>query len=172
MKTHITLVLLMVALLAGCRSSRQLAGPPSQAESGEASPRVCFAANFHCEMSNVQLSGMLRMQEDSVLWVSVSKVIELGRARFTPDSVLVYARATQQYLRGDYNDAYKVSGYRVDFEHLQRCLIDAYRKRKKEVDLVLPTSQRSDTLHLVFTHYTPVREQTYPLTIPNRARPM
>lgn len=176
MKTRVTILLLFVLLLAACRSSRNLTDTtvPTTVDSVEtetAQQRACFAANFYCDLSRVRLSGMLRMMEDSVLWISVSKVVELGRARFTPDSVLIHARVSQQFFRGSYDDAYRTSGYRVEFDQLQRLFLDAYRERRREVDLVLPSLQRDDTLHLVFTHYTAAREQTYPLVIPQSARP-
>ena len=177
MKTRVTIFLLFVALLAGCRGSRHLAEStsPEAADSTAVESvrqRTCFAANFQCDLYHVRLNGMLRMMEDSVLWVSVNKVVELGRAYLTPDSVNLYARVTQQYFRGDYNDAYRVSGYRVDYEQLQNLFLEAFRERRRDVDLVLPSPQRNDTLHLVFTHYTAVREQTYPFSIPNSARPL
>lgn len=175
MKTRLFIALSLV-LFVGCRSSRELTQPaPPVADSTAAvtvESKICFAANFHCDLRNVRLNGMMRMQEDSVLWVSVSKIVELGRAKLTPDSLTVYARATQQYFRGDYATAYAMSGYHVDFAQLQELFLTAFRERKHDVDLVLKNDRRQDTLHLVFTHYTAMREQTYPLTIPNRARPL
>ena len=174
MKTHLFIALSLV-LLVGCRSSRDLTQPLPPVADSTATPtterKTCFAANFHCDLRNVRLNGMMRMQEDSVLWVSVSKIVELGRAKLTPDSLTVYARATQQYFRGNYKDAYLTSGYRIDFAQLQELFLNAYRERKRNVDLVLSSPRQSDTLHLIFSQYTSVREQTYPLTIPDRARP-
>ena len=171
---HRLLIILTLVLLVGCHSHRDLTQPtPSDADStavATTDKKTCFAANFQCDLRNVRLSGMMRMQEDSILWVSVSKIVELGRAKLTPDSIIVYSRATQQFFRGTYADAQTLSGYTVDFAQLQELFMTAFRERKRDVDLVLKGRKRQDTLHLVFTHYTAVREQTYPLTIPNRAR--
>jgi len=144
----------------------------SGATTTPATGHIRFAANFQCTFQGIRLTGMLRMQEDSIIWLSISKIVELGRARLTPDSILVYARATQQYYKGDYASLHKVTGYRIDYGRLQPVFLDAYRERRRDVDIVVEHERRQDTLHLEFTHYTAVREQGYPLTIPYRARPL
>ena len=180
MKTRL-FIALSVVLFVGCRSHQELTQPVTPSVDSTAvdtvstvvtrEKKACFAANFYCDLSHVRLSGMLRMQEDSVIWFSLSKVIELSRAKLTPDSVTFYARATQQYFRGNYAAANAMIGYYFDFAQLQELLLSAYRERKRDVDLVMKGNTRQDTLHLVFTRYSTVREQSYPLAIPNRARP-
>lgn len=177
MKTRSTLLVLTVAALlwGGCRHSRDLGNNPLAADSTQTTniptKRACFSANFQCEIYNMELNGMLRMMEDSVIWASVSKVVELGRMRLTPDSAHVYARLTQQYYRGDYATLNARSGYKIDFKTIQDILMDAYRNRKPSVDIVMKSAKRQDTIHLHLTRYSTVREQSYPLTIPDRARP-
>lgn len=40
----------------------------------------------------IGLGGQIRIQKDSVLWFSCTKLFELGRMRITPDSLLLYSR--------------------------------------------------------------------------------
>lgn len=169
---YITLLLL---LLVSCHSNRHLNQSATTAVDSSSSSahkqQIQFAANFQYELNNIKLSGMLRMQEDSILWISINKIVELGRIKFTCDSIALYARFTQQYFCGDYTSARLLSGYSISFDQLQKVFLDAYKERKRNVDLVLNRENRSDTIHLVFTNYTTVHSQTYPLSIPHRARP-
>ena len=58
------------------------------------------------------------MQPDSVLWAYASKIIELGRARLTKDSVVVYVKITNSCFRGTYIDLYRRFGYRTSFDEV------------------------------------------------------
>lgn len=164
-----TLILIGIAfalVLGACRSTRQATAPVSSTEP------CCFAAAFQCKAHNMTFSGMLRMQEDSIIWVSVSKVIELARATLTPEKAVVYIKPSQQYFDGDYKSLRVTAGYDIDYYDLQRQLTDAYRKKKKEIDLVVRSRQGNETYHIVLKKYAAANHQTYPIKIPKRAHPL
>ena len=102
-RRRLPLWLLAAALLAaGCISHKGAARPETPAVTSpttDASPSY-YTANFTCSAEGMTANGQLRMQTDSIIWLSASKVIELGRARFTHDSVIIHAKITGQCFRG------------------------------------------------------------------------
>ena len=87
--SHI-LVIVAVALLAvGCRSTRQAATAPVEVAAPQTPQRQLSVITFTAIVEGISASGQMRVAEDSVLWISVNKLIELGRAMATPDSVWV-----------------------------------------------------------------------------------
>ena len=56
------------------------------------------SADFRCMVKNISASGQLRWQRDSVIWISISKFIELARIKMTQDSVIAYIKPTNEYL--------------------------------------------------------------------------
>ena len=75
-----------------------------------------YTTNFTCTTQGVTANGQLRLQPDSVLWASASKVIELGRASLTKDSVVVYVKVSGRCFRGTYDDLYRRFHYRTTFQ--------------------------------------------------------
>ena len=86
--TALTLALLTLSL-AGCRLHREATRgtAPSHTETSTptdpATPPAYvphyYTSNFTCSTQGITAKGQLRLQADSVLWASASKVIELGR---------------------------------------------------------------------------------------------
>ena len=79
-------------------------------------------ANFTCAVAGTTVNGQIRLAEDSIIWASASKVVELGRAVATPDSVIVYAKVMGSCFRGTYDDLYRRFHYRTSFADLQEML--------------------------------------------------
>lgn len=75
--------------------------------------------NFNATVEGISASGQLRMATDSVMWISVSKFIELGRALATPDSVWFSAPLLNRYFAGTYDDLSKHTKQAISFEMLQ-----------------------------------------------------
>lgn len=78
-----------------------------------------LVANFQATVDDITISGQVRLGRDSVLWLSANKLIELGRAKFTPDSVFVYAKVMNRYFAGTYADLQGVLGISTDYATLQ-----------------------------------------------------
>lgn len=136
------ILLLALLLMTGCRSHREASRkqlPDSTAtavtpstpaanntDTAPSTPAASaytphyFTANFTCSAQGINASGQMRLQSDSTIWLCATKVIELGRAKFTPDSVIVYAKVMNRCFRGTYDDMYKRFKYRTTFSQLYR----------------------------------------------------
>ncbi|MBQ9587661.1 MAG: DUF4292 domain-containing protein [Bacteroidales bacterium] len=82
-----------------------------------------FSANFSCVVDGMTASGQIRLMCDSVIWVSLSKVIEIGRAKFTPSHVSAYIKLINKSFNGDYALIAKRYGVDVDFATMQALLL-------------------------------------------------
>lgn len=124
-------VLLMALLAVGCRSTRHSARTdnpekPEVAVSSESpetpapiEKRQLTMQNFTATVDGVSVNGQLRMAEDSVIWVTVSKIIELGRAKATADSVWVNVPLAGRSFAGTYREASSLAKREVSFAQLQ-----------------------------------------------------
>lgn len=122
---HLTILLLCVLTLlaASCRSTRHAASTPLEAVE-EAVPaqqkRQHTVTNFSATVEGVSVNGQLRHVQDSALWVSVTKLVELGRALATRDSVWVSAPMMDVQFAGTYDDLSRKAGRTLTFEQLQQ----------------------------------------------------
>lgn len=109
-----------VLLLVGCRSTKT-AAPSSAAEAAAVTvPRECMVLNFSAEAEGLSFNGQLRVAKDSLMWVNGSKLLELGRAMASPDSVWVSVPLMQRYFAGTYVDLRRATSVDVSFDELQR----------------------------------------------------
>ena len=78
---HILLVL-AAGRLGGCWSTRQAVTTAATGEvaAPQAPQRELTVTTFTAIVNGISASGQMRVAEDSVLWVSVNKLVELGRA--------------------------------------------------------------------------------------------
>ena len=121
---------LLIALLAGCHSSRPTATapdvPPAEAEGPapvEPPRRTYTVMNFSGEVEGVSVNGQLRLAEDSVMWLSVNKMIELGRALATPDSLFLRAPMMGRDEAIDYPALQRLTGRNITFDDLQQTVL-------------------------------------------------
>lgn len=121
MKRHsYILVIAAVALLAvGCRSTRQAATAPVEVAAPQAPQRQLSVITFTAIVEGISASGQMRVAEDSVLWVSVNKLIELGRAKATKDSVWVTTTFGDHHFAGSYDDLQRLTKRRITFDEMQ-----------------------------------------------------
>ena len=132
-KTNIALALLLLVCITGCRNTSKLVQqkpavsnePLATDKPQPVAIEQCdiLSANFQCTVDDITVSGQLRLRRDSVLWLSANKFIELGRAKFTPDSVFVYAKVLNRYFEGTYSDLRDKTGVATDFATLQALFI-------------------------------------------------
>lgn len=115
------LVIAAVALLAvGCRSTRQAATTaPVEVAAPAAPQRQLSVITFTAIVEGISASGQMRVAEDSVLWVSVNKLIELGRAKATKDSVWVTTTFGDHHFAGSYDDLQRLTKRRITFDEMQ-----------------------------------------------------
>jgi hypothetical protein len=172
-RRRLPLWLLAAALLAaGCISHKGAARPETPAvtpPTTDASPSY-YTANFTCSAEGMTANGQLRMQTDSIIWLSASKVIELGRARFTHDSVIIHAKITGQCVRGDYNDLYRRFNFRTDFDQLAKTLTAPAPQAEKQLADIAQLLGIEATFTL--QPWQKVDKLTFPIPIPNNAKPL
>lgn len=178
-RLHIAALCLTLLLLAsGCRSRRDTAqpAPPGQAvperqgkvaEPEPAKPTYRTAA-FTCTLQGTQASGQIRTIPDSLIWASASKIIELGRAELTPDSVRVYSRVINRCFRGSYDDIYRRFHYRTSFQEIQSLLTASDADR--QIAALLKQLHIGATVHIDLWKETTTL--TFPFSIPPNARPL
>lgn len=114
-------VLAAMLLLASCHSTKEVALPEPTPH--QPAPPVVqhekSVMNFTATVEGIGVNGQMRMAYDSVIWVSVTKLVELGRAMATPDSVWVNAPLLDKHFKGDYADLSRRAKRTVTFETLQ-----------------------------------------------------
>ena len=115
------LYILVIALLAvGCRSTRQAATTaPATVAATVAPQRQMSVITFTAIVNGFSASGQMRIAEDSVLWVSVNKLVELGRAMATPDSLWLTTTFGDHSFAGSYDDLQRLTNRYITFDDMQ-----------------------------------------------------
>ncbi len=136
----------------GCRSTQGVSSTPQQAERHDYT-----VMTFTGTVDGMSVSGQVRMDRDKVIWCSVSKFIEVGRAMATPDSVWVKAPLLGQDRRGNYNDLSRVAKAPLTFADLQGILEsdDAERRieelaRRLDITMQVRITRREKVENLSF----------------------
>lgn len=156
MKRTAWIILLIASLtVTGCRSVKP-AGPTPTPQEEETHDYTVMA--FSGTVDGMSVSGQVRMDRDKVIWCSVSKIIELGRAMATPDSVWVRIPVAGRYQQGDYKDLGRLAGQKLSFADLQAILeSDDPEERIREL------AQRFDvSLTVKITRKEKVQKLTFP----------
>ena len=170
---------LTVLATAGCRSHRDavrtkpvtpIVTPtnPSDPNAPPAYVPQYYTANFTCTTQGITAKGQLRLQPDSVLWAYASKIIELGRARLTVDSVVVYAKVTNSCFRGTYMDLYRRFGYRTSFDEVVKMVTadDA----EQQIGALLRSLNLDATVSM--EPWQQAERLNFPISIPANAKPL
>ena len=118
---HILVIGLLAVLAVGCRSTRQATttAPASVAEQPEPPRRELTVTTFTAMVNGISASGQLRMAEDSVIWLNVTKLVELGRGLATKDSVWLSVPLADRYFAGTYADLQRLTKRRITYADLQ-----------------------------------------------------
>ncbi|MFO8088103.1 MAG: DUF4292 domain-containing protein [Bacteroidales bacterium] len=72
-----------------------------------------------------RFKGTMRMQKDSVIWISLSPGFgfEVARVLMTPDSLMFLNRLNKTFLKEDYKALRELVGFEIPFSALQNLLI-------------------------------------------------
>jgi len=75
--------------------------------------------------SKTEFNGEIRIQRDSVIWISLSPAlgIEVARLMITSDSIKFVNRLNKSYFVGDYNFISEIFQTTIDFDILQSLII-------------------------------------------------
>ena len=112
-------------VLAGCHGVKQATVPevpeePTATETPAVTPtRAYLVVNFTGEVAGVSVNGQLRMAQDSVMWLSVYKFIEIGRGLATSDSLWLHAPVMGIDQGIDYGDLRQRLHRNITFNDLQ-----------------------------------------------------
>lgn len=181
-RTLLPILLTLLLVTAGCHTQRKAAeATKPEVATTEVSPDTppiippyvvptpqYRSANFTCSTQGMTANGQLRVQEDSVIWACATKIVELGRARLTPDSVVVYAKVMNKCFRGTYADIYRRFHYRTNFDELYKIIIadDA----DKQIAELLKNLKVDASVHV--GPWKKVDALTFPMPIPNNVKPL
>lgn len=170
-RTIFAVLALATLLAAGCRSQRDAAGTTTANEGQPPTPAYTpkyYTSNFTCSAQGLQATGQLRMQPDSIIWLSASKIIELGRARFTPDSAVIYAKVMGRCFRGTYSDMQKRFGLSTSFAELQKMIT----ADDGAAQLSAIANQFGVEATFTLEPWKEVEKLTFPLAIPSTINPL
>lgn len=168
LKKHILPILLGLSIMAtGCRSQRDGATTADTSTPTTTSAKL-YTANFSVSTDGLSANGQMRMMEDSILWISASKVLELGRAKFTPDSVMVYATVMNRYFKGTYEELYRRFQLRTDFKTMSKTV----RSADAGARLAEMARQFGFDATIVMEPWKQVDNLAFPLAIPKSVKPL
>tara|TARA_R110001592_G_scaffold29262_3_gene106294 strand:- start:623 stop:1441 length:819 start_codon:yes stop_codon:yes gene_type:complete len=79
----------------------------------------------YTEEKSTSFKAHLRIQKDSIIWISITPVlgIEIARVMITQDSVMLMNRVKSEYFKGDFDYINKMFNVEFDYEMLQSLLI-------------------------------------------------
>ena len=119
---RLLLIALLALCLASCHNQRRVASTPTPDNSSVAPrrPRTLTQMQFTAEVDGLAVSGQVRLAEDSLIWVSVTKLIEVGRALATTDSVFLHAPLLGREEATTYADLQRRLKQTITFADLQR----------------------------------------------------
>lgn len=175
------LVSVVLLLVTGCRSHREMVRPSEPdtaasvlADTAAGTPTApssaphYYTANFTASAQGYSASGQLRVQSDSIVWLSASKIVELARARFTPDSAVIYVKVMGRAFRGSYADLYKRFHYRTTFDELYRLVLAS--DAEAQLAAIISGIGLDATVRL-----GPVKEVdslSFPMVVPDKVAPL
>jgi hypothetical protein len=119
MKKSFIIGLMMVVatvLVTGCRSTEKVTATSS-------TEREYLTMNFSGQADGIGFNGQLRVAKDSIIWCNFSKIIDLGRAMATPDSVWVDIPLLNRHDAGTYAMVKRLTGTSVTFDELQAIVL-------------------------------------------------
>lgn len=168
---NIKILLLMLTLLAtGCHTAKKAARvpevvPPAEEEAVvEPVKRNYTVMSFEGTVEGISVSGQLRLAQDSVMWLSVNKIIEMGRAMCTPDSLWLRTPLFGHDDAMNYADLQRLTGVAVTFDEMQQTALapDAEERiadlaRQLGIAASVRITQRRQVEHLTFPYTKPLK---------------
>ena len=121
--TIAALCCLTLLLATGCRSTEKTANKPPEERPAEKPKPEYTSMTFSGEAQGISFNGQLRMAKDSVIWCTFNKIIDLGRAMATQDSVWVRIPLLGRNEAGDYGMVKRLTGVGTTYDELQAILL-------------------------------------------------
>jgi hypothetical protein len=177
-------IILSLVLLSGCKVRRIVDRSPllnisenalfdfAQANSFDfRSLNAKLSVNVESEKQNASFKVNLRMQYDSVIWMSITPAlgIEAARALVDPDSIKFIDKLKNQYYLGDFKVLDSLLAYSVGFEFLQDVLVgnpaklevgEKYTSSVDGLNYVLQSKTRRKLRNAVDLNYNDAQEDS------------
>ena len=125
MKRIIYLLLLVVVVLAGCKSSKHLA--TSETKTSTKAPTSSYLAS-KLQLTIPGKKGIMKMKTHERVQISLLMPIlrtEVARIDVTPDEVLLVDRMNKRFVRATKAELKNVLSKNVEFSRLEKILMDA-----------------------------------------------
>lgn len=131
------LVLMLLATLVGCKSSKAVKGPTAAdiETANIVKNHYALSPNFETMVSRLKVKyddgkmsqnvGVsLRLEKDKTIWLSASILgISLAKAKITPERVQYYEKISRTYFDGDYQLISKFLGADLTYKQLEAILL-------------------------------------------------
>lgn len=126
-RRHVIFLFFAIALLAvaACRSQRDTAATPDTPGT-PATPTAearYTVISFTGTVDGISVNGQVRLAKDSLIWCSVTKLLEVGRAMATPDSVWVRSSLLGVNEAGTFSQAQRRAKTNLTFSQIQELLM-------------------------------------------------
>jgi len=138
MYLRLSVLFIGVAMLAGCTGTRKAVREPLK-EQGEQyltqklkehelhfhQFSAKFNATYKVDRKTTNISGILRIEHDSIIWISITPALGIEAVRFmlTPDSIKLINRLSNSYLVKDFIYINQLLNKTLDFDMAQAFLI-------------------------------------------------
>ncbi len=117
------LLLASLLLVTSCRSHHPVAADNPDATPGSPTAHSQYTLiTFSATVDGISVNGQVRWAKDSLIWGSASKMLEVGRALATPDSVWVRSALLGIREAGTYADVQRRIHHHITFAQLQDIL--------------------------------------------------
>ena len=136
--TRIAFLVIIVAGLSACSASRKSVKEPLKEQGAEylmgklQEHQVTFnqfsakfTATYTANKKKTTVSGNLRIEYDSIIWISITPALGIEAVRFmlTPDSIKYLNRLNNTYLQQDFSFINQLLNKTLDFDMAQSFLI-------------------------------------------------
>lgn len=165
------LLLIISALLTGCRSSRRAAeqtadqaGQTAKQQTKELTPlqyvtgKLDFTARKN-GTNSLSVGGSIKMGRNEIIQLSlVYFIMEVGRLEITPEYILVLDKYNSRYIRKAWADLPQTEG--LGYEAIQQFFWGEYPMQGRQ-NLTIPLSA-SISLQLSYLEWTEVEKRKFP----------
>ena len=125
----------LIVLVAGCKTSRVVTGEIRKMKSKELVQEVMdhsFSYRYISAVAKVRFvdsSGLpgvtvsMRLQKDAIIWLTVSKLLQVAKAMITPDSIRAINKLERTYMTEPFSYLRSAYGVPARFNLMQQLLI-------------------------------------------------
>jgi len=135
--TRYSLYIIVFLIISSCTGSRKAIREPLREQGAEylfkklkeheskfSSLSAKFTATYYRDRKKTNLSGLLRIKHDSIIWISITPMLGIEMARFvlTPDSIKYLNRINSTFMIRDFKYINHLLNKTLDFDMAQAFL--------------------------------------------------